>query len=378
MMNLQRPRTSSPRRTTVQAENLLRWIAFTTVLFLPQAVLPSPPPGTEGANEAALDADAEAAFEASLEESGTVVGDIVVVVDDVFDNEDPRAIRWANHLHRSTREAVILRQLVIAPGDRYESRRLRESERILRASGFYRDVRIHPVHRRANVVDLEVEVRDGWTLGGGVSYGREGGADSSSVSLHDRNFLGTGLTVQLHHGRTVDRTSDQVRFFGQSLGRHHLSLETVYANNSDGTDELLGFGRPFYSLDSRWAAGLTALESDRVDTRYDQGEIVDRFRHQERRVEISGGFSRGIRNSVARRWNFGLTWEEDRFGGAIGFEAAQLVPGDRTFPSSTRWIASRTARWGTVFPFDSDRPSAVSEATATGWSSRAISRSAGS
>lgn len=324
-------RTGWSRATTVRARDLLRWLAFAAVLLLPQAARPSPPAGPEGSNEVLADADAEAAFEASLEASGAVVGDIVVIVDDVFDSEDPRAIRWANRLHRSTREGVILRQLAIVPGDRYETRLLRESERILRASGFFRDVRIHPVRQRDNLVDLEVEVRDGWTLGGGVSYGREGGADSSTVSLHDRNFLGTGLTVQVHHARTVDRTSDRLRFFGRSLGRHHLSLETIYADNSDGTDQYLGFGRPFFSLDSRWSAGITGLESDRIDTRYDQGEIVDRFRHQERRAEISGGLSRGIRDGVTRRWKLGLTWEEDRFGDAIGFDPAELLPGDRTF-----------------------------------------------
>jgi len=240
-------------------------------------------------------------------------------------------LRWANHLHRSTRQSVILQQLVITPGDRYESRLLRESERILRANGYLRDVHIHPVRRRDDLVDLEVDVRDGWTLGGGFSYGRGGGVSSTTVSVQDSNFLGTGMGVAIKHSTTVDRTSNLLRFNDDSLGRHHLHLLTIYSDNSDGSDMSVDFGRSFYSLDSRWAAGLAALESERIDSRYDLGEIVDRFRHQERQVDLFGGLSPGLRGTSTHRWTFGLTLQEDRFGTAAGFDPAELQPDDRTF-----------------------------------------------
>ena len=111
----------------------------------------------------------------ALEDGGAVIGDVVVRVGDVFDAGDPREdrrlFRFANRLHRATRDEVIRNQLLFRPGDRYSHRLLEESERLLRQDRYLYDVTIRPVRYDAGRVDVEVITRDVWTLNVGAGLG---------------------------------------------------------------------------------------------------------------------------------------------------------------------------------------------------------------
>src|SRR4051812_46020784 len=99
----------------------------------------------------------------TLEAEGAVIGDITVHVGDVFDPDDPKENRrlflLANKLHRTTRESVILDQLLFRSGDLYSRRVLDESERILRQDRYLYDAEIRPVRYEGNRVDVEVITR---------------------------------------------------------------------------------------------------------------------------------------------------------------------------------------------------------------------------
>ena len=65
---------------------------------------------------------------------------------DIFDpNERGWIARVANALHVQTRAATIRRELLFQPGQPYDSARVAESERNLRALGVFRRVRIDTV-----------------------------------------------------------------------------------------------------------------------------------------------------------------------------------------------------------------------------------------
>ena len=90
--------------------------------------------------------------DAGLEAAGLQVGTITVEVSDVFEDEgqDERLVlRLADKLHVKTHEGVLLRQLVLKPGDPYSGARRRESERILRSNDYLYDATLQPgrVHR---------------------------------------------------------------------------------------------------------------------------------------------------------------------------------------------------------------------------------------
>ncbi|HEX3129165.1 MAG TPA: hypothetical protein VH394_17660, partial [Thermoanaerobaculia bacterium] len=221
----------------------------------------------------------------ALESQGAVIGEIKVNVGDVFNPEDPeenrRLFLIANKLHRTTRDSVILDQLLFRSGDRYSRRLLDESERILRQDRYLYDAEIRPVRYNGNRVDVEVVTRDVWTLNVGVNLGRSGGVSSTGFQLQDTNLLGTGKSVTLAHSSNVDRTSSLFQYDDAAVLGSRVRLGAGYSDNSDGNVRHLALGRPFYSLDARWAAQMNALVADQVDTHYELGHIASGFRHQE-------------------------------------------------------------------------------------------------
>jgi hypothetical protein len=276
-----------------------------------------------------------------LEDHGAVIGEVLIRVHDVFDPENPeedrRLFQLANRLHRNTREEVIARQLLFKPGDRYSRRVLDESERILRNDRYLYDAEIRPVRYDSGRVDLEVITKDVWTLNVGAGLGRGGGVSSTHFQIQDTNFLGLGKSITLVRTSGVDRTESLFRYDDHEVLGSRIQLGLSYSDNSDGGLRRLDLGRPFYSLDTRWSAGLTALSDDRVDPRYSLGEITDRFRHRQDLFEVRGGLSNGLRGGWARRWTSGFTFLSDRFEPAEGFSEPSLLPADRTL--SYPWIA---------------------------------------
>ena len=83
---------------------------------------------------------------AELEARGARIGRIVLRTDNIFDESAPGErfglFRFANRLHPTTREQVIERLLLVAPGDPYSARRVAESERILRSTRYFYDAQI--------------------------------------------------------------------------------------------------------------------------------------------------------------------------------------------------------------------------------------------
>ena len=276
-----------------------------------------------------------------LEKSGAVIGDVAIRVQDIFDPEDPREdhrlYRWADRLHRDTRDSVIASQLLFKPGDRYSRRVLDESERILRQNRYLYDVQIRPVRWNGNRVDVEVVTRDVWTLNAGVGIGRSGGVTSTSFKVQDTNLLGTGKSLTLVRQSDVDRNSTLFRYDDPGMLGSRVRMSLSWSDNSDGSLKYVDVTRPFYAMDTRWSAGLTALEDDRVDPLYVLGHATDRFRHQVDRFELRGGLSHGLVDGWARRWSTGFTFQRDRFEAAAGLPAPSLLPEDRTL--SYPWVA---------------------------------------
>lgn len=254
---------------------------------------------------------------AELELRGARIGEIRVQVGDIFDpalpGEDRRLYRLANRLHRTTRSPVVENLLLIRPGDPYSSRRIEESERLLRAAHYFFNPEIRVVGYDGDKVDLEVVTRDLWTLKGGIGVGRSGGTNSTHFKLQDSNLLGTGKSFNLERSSNVDRTSSLFHFQDPNVLGSRTRLGLDYASNSDGSFRRFQLERPFYAFDSRRAGGITAVSDDRVDSLYQRGHSIDAFRHRQDLLELYGGLAQGGTGERVHRWTAGFTWVRDRF-----------------------------------------------------------------
>ncbi len=285
-----------------------------------------------------------------VERSGATIGEVTFKLGNIFDPEVPeenrKLFRAANHLHRTTREHVIEDLLLFRPGDRYSARKVEESERMLRTTHYFDDPEIRIVRVADGKVDLEIVTRDLWTLKGGGGVSRSGGTNSTHFQLQDTNLLGTGRSLDVERSSDVDRTSSQLHYRDPNVGHSRVLLDLGYASNSDGDAKSLQLERPFFSFDSRWAAGLTAASDDRVDSLYRLGHAFEAFRHQEERYTLYGGLSRrggaaetGEDGDTSRvhRFSVGFTYQRDRFGAGLDRPAPAFLPEDRTL--AYPWIA---------------------------------------
>lgn len=268
-----------------------------------------------------------------LERAGAVIGEIFIDAQNIFDLNDPKEdkvlFRAANGLHIKTRDGVIRQQLLFRSGEPYSQRLLAESERILRSARYLYDASVRPIAWHDGRVDVAVTTRDVWTLNPGISYGRHGGTNTYGFELEELNILGTGTSLSLARKSGIDRDSTIVEYKDPHLASSWVSLKARYSDNSDGSLRHLDVQRPFYALDSRWAAGGTGVDDDRVDSLYDLGKIVDQFRVREKSGQAYWGWSRGLDNGWTRRWRVGAAYDEHAFEPTPGWTGASVLPEDR-------------------------------------------------
>lgn len=271
---------------------------------------------------------------AELEAAGATIGEIRIRNQNIFDTEDPTEdkllFRWANALHIQTRAGVIERALLFNRGEPLSVRLIDETERLLRSNRYLYDVRIRPVAIHDGAVDIEVATRDSWTLDPGVSAGRAGGASSSAVTLREYNLLGTGIAVSYGHSNNVDRSGSEFQISNDRAFGGWTSLSYSLAHNSDGRREAAKVAQPFYALDTRWAAGVTASKDDRIDAVYNAGNVVSQYRHRQYQAEVFGGWSEGRIDGWVRRYSVGVSQQDDAFAVEPGLIApAQLPPNEK-------------------------------------------------
>ena len=252
-----------------------------------------------------------------LEDEGVIIGDIVLVREDVFDLSNPKENNWlyrmANKLHIVTKERVIEQQLLFSEGEAFSKRLAEETERILRRNNYLYDAWITPQNREDGTVDLQVRTRDVWTLKPGFGLSRSGGENRTLIKLEELNLFGRGQQVFVARAEDVDRESTLFRFRDKNIGRSWTQLRLQYADSSDGHWNEASLIRPFYALDSRWSAGVTGSDFDIESRLYDLGEKAAEYRHEREYYTAFGGWSKGLQKGWVKRYTAGLAYDRNQF-----------------------------------------------------------------
>lgn len=262
-----------------------------------------------------------------------VIGEIVLDKENIFDLSNPEENRWlyrvANRIHVDTRASTIRKQLLFRSGDHYDKRIVEESARILRQNKYLYDANIQATRVADGAVDLQVTTRDVWSLKPEIWISRSGGETRTRLGLEESNLLGRGQMLSVLRDTDVDRDENIIEFRDRHLGRSWVSLSALYSDNSDGDQSRLFVTRPFYALDTRWAAGVRLLDDDRRSKLYQFGEAAAEYRQERDYAQVFGGWSQGIRNGTAWRWTAGVVHDENRFSASPLSTLPSVVPADR-------------------------------------------------
>jgi hypothetical protein len=218
-----------------------------------------------------------------------IVRAIEIRRDPVFEAHEARfwGYRLANALHADTRAFVIRRELLFAAGEPYDTARVKESERNLRALGFFRAVEIDSVRTDSGLI-VRVRTADAWTTSASVAVRTSGTQSSVDLALSEANFLGTGAVAALGYVNDPDRSSILLAVDAPRVIRHRIGVGASYLDRSDGRAASLSVRFPFVSLVSRAGASLSAQFFDGRVLRFAGGRqtAVDSLR---RRFEIVRG-----------------------------------------------------------------------------------------
>ena len=232
------------------------------------------------------------------------VGTVEIVSQEVFD-EPTQGVsapyRLANRVHVLTRENVIRRELLFAPGDLLDPELIAQTERNLRALPFLRDARVATTLVDDNGdglpdrADLRVVTWDTWSLTPRGEFERVGGRTLWEVGVSERNLLGWGKEVALSHQVTLDRTANRFWYIDRQLAGSRLALTAALADLSDGNEQVVTLARPFYSLQDAWAFSARAVGFKRQDPLFLEGNEVARLPHRATWGDVE------LRRAVLRR-----------------------------------------------------------------------------
>jgi hypothetical protein len=199
-----------------------------------------------------------------------------VVLDrrDIFDpNEGGWLGRVGNALHVETRAATIRRELLFRPGEPYDSARVAESERNLRALAVFRRVRIDSVRTDSGLV-IRVLTKDGWSTKADWRFRSAGGEVAFTIGLVEDNLLGTASTAAVRYRRTPDRSTVTLGFRRPRLFAGKVGIGLQYEDRSDGRLAAAAVEQPFFSLTSAHGFRVEVEDRDERVLRFFQGSNV--------------------------------------------------------------------------------------------------------
>jgi hypothetical protein len=196
-----------------------------------------------------------------------VIRRIIIDRNEVFDSVEARRF-WGfslvNALHVATRPYVIRRELLFSPGEPYDTARVNESERNLRALSIFRDVQIDTVTADSGVT-VHVRTIDGWTTNLGFGIRTSGSQRVINAFVQEINLAGTRTVATVGYQSDPDRSSVLVGFQTPRLIANRVGIGASYSRRSDGHSAGAALSYPFFSLSSRRGGSLTwALFDGRV------------------------------------------------------------------------------------------------------------------
>lgn len=270
--------------------------------------------------------------------AGVPIGDIRIERLNVFDPAVPGENWWpfmtANRIHIPTRESVIRRELLFAPGDPWDPLRIIQSERNLRANGSFRRADIVPVTRPDGKVDAVVRAQDSWTTNPRVAAGTEGGESFFSFGLEEGNVLGYGKSVFAEQSSAGARRSTAFGYGDPRFMGTRLALSGRYARGDTGDSAGVRLTRPFYALDSPRAEAVSWERSLGDGSVFRDGAEYSKYRQRRRVADASAGALLSGDRALVQRGEAG--WHSERYQyEATGETIAGTLPADREMSGPT-------------------------------------------
>ena len=217
------------------------------------------------------------------------IDSISIVTINVFAPREARhnfVFRLANGVRFKTRHGVVERELLFAVGEPYDSARVAETARNLRALAIFRDVEIDTA-TVAGKFTVSVITSDAWSTKVQLNARSTGGTFTGEVALTEENFLGAGHLVSVSYRDEPDRTAVLVKGqMNRAFGTRAV-IGGAFDDLSDGNRGSWVVGLPFRSQLDRKAISLTGEAADQRILQFRDGGLFNTFRRRAVRTTAS-------------------------------------------------------------------------------------------
>ena len=172
-----------------------------------------------------------------------------------------------NKLHIKSQDITIRNLLLIRQNQIFDTLLVKESERLVRSSGFVHDVSFFTIAtaKNSDSVDIFIRELDIWSIIPKASVS----TSNISISILDKNFLGMGHEFQ--NGYTWYHNSDDYAFttnyFIPNIRNTYINTGLHYSSDKFGNySKNFAIDRPFFSPFAKWAAGVNFSNELRKDS----------------------------------------------------------------------------------------------------------------
>jgi hypothetical protein len=163
----------------------------------------------------------------------------------------------SNSLHYKTRIWVVNERLLFQKGDKLNLRDLYESERLLRSSNLFVEVKINIYPASPNEVDIEVVTKDRWTLTLLAKY--DPGNKSGYLGLKDNNLIGLGHNadaVVTYSNDPAYGLGGRFRYTASNIKGSYIDAGLRIEANKKFSIKSLSVTRPFITYSTEWIGGV--------------------------------------------------------------------------------------------------------------------------
>ncbi|WP_372760992.1 BamA/TamA family outer membrane protein [Pseudoalteromonas sp.] len=241
-----------------------------------------------------------------------------------LEEENNALFRFANRAHIQTEPEVINSVLLFKSGDKYDAKKLAESERLLRQQGYLYDAQVIASENCEGNVDVTVVTRDLWTLLPEISFSRSGGENKSSIGFRESNLFGWGKRLSLARTTDSDRNGYLFVYDDPNIFSTRYRGRLEYADNNDGKRHLLELTYPFFAIDTPYSYGVLSYTEQREEALYQRGEKFSEFEQKTDLNRVFIGHSKALSKNWTQRLSLGYVDEQHRFA-AIANTVAPLA-----------------------------------------------------
>ncbi|MCD0469701.1 hypothetical protein [Flavobacterium sp. JAS] len=175
--------------------------------------------------------------------------------------------RTGNRLHLKTKKIAIYNLLLFRKNTPYNTYKVQESERLIRAQTYVTAVRISNqlANKESDSVDVTIRVLDSWSTIPKFSIS----SNQVSFGIKEKDFLGTGQQLEYRYRNRFDdgRNANEATYTIPNIKNTYIKTILNYKTDLDGNyTKSIDIERDFYSPLTKWAGGVYVGQNFRKDT----------------------------------------------------------------------------------------------------------------